>query len=236
MLIRLQGIPLGAAVAYTLADRHNRDVGFAYNRKEAKDHGEKGILVGEDLKVILVAVLTLFLCGRQYYVLLFIVVRRSQWPKGGRFRGRLKRSEDPLTPGQIFPRLMPVLVCGEGGALLTRSPRKSFRSQGALPTISPGREFLLSAYPAPFALGLLPTNDPFVLGAISWRCCSPRPRKRPSAEKDFPPSHHTKCSWHSKRRRHSNRRAYPMYVSFSFPSCFCRPQGKRELVMDDDEA
>lgn len=47
----LQGIPLGAAVAYTLADQHGRDVGFSYNRKEPKDHGEGGLLVGEALKV-----------------------------------------------------------------------------------------------------------------------------------------------------------------------------------------
>ncbi|CAM9843566.1 unnamed protein product, partial [Ectocarpus fasciculatus] len=45
-----KGIPLGAAVAYTLADLHDRDVGFSYNRKEPKDHGEGGLLVGEDLK------------------------------------------------------------------------------------------------------------------------------------------------------------------------------------------
>lgn len=50
----MQGIPLGAAVAYTLADRHNLDVGFSYDRKEAKDHGEKGKFVGEDLKVKLI--------------------------------------------------------------------------------------------------------------------------------------------------------------------------------------
>ncbi|CAN0159287.1 unnamed protein product, partial [Scytosiphon promiscuus] len=47
-----KGIPLGAVVASTLAERHNRDVGFAYDRKEAKDHGEKGKLVGENLEVI----------------------------------------------------------------------------------------------------------------------------------------------------------------------------------------
>lgn len=46
-----KGISLGAAVALTLADRYNRDVGFAYNRKEAKDHGEGGNLVGAALEV-----------------------------------------------------------------------------------------------------------------------------------------------------------------------------------------
>ncbi len=41
-----KGIPLAAAVATELA-RRGRDVPFAYNRKEAKDHGEGGLLVGE---------------------------------------------------------------------------------------------------------------------------------------------------------------------------------------------
>eukprot|EP00904_Undaria_pinnatifida_P006187 jgi/Undpi1/2699/HiC_scaffold_14.g06077.m1 len=45
-----KGISLGAVVALTLADHYDRDVGFTYNRKEAKDHGEKGHLVGSDLK------------------------------------------------------------------------------------------------------------------------------------------------------------------------------------------
>ena len=40
-----KGIPLAAAVAVELA-RLGRDVPFAYNRKEAKDHGEGGTLVG----------------------------------------------------------------------------------------------------------------------------------------------------------------------------------------------
>ncbi len=40
-----KGIPLGAAVAIELA-RRGRNVPFAYNRKEAKDHGEGGTLVG----------------------------------------------------------------------------------------------------------------------------------------------------------------------------------------------
>ncbi len=40
-----KGITLAAAVAIELA-RLGRDVPFAYNRKEAKDHGEGGTLVG----------------------------------------------------------------------------------------------------------------------------------------------------------------------------------------------
>jgi orotate phosphoribosyltransferase len=44
-----KGIPLGAAVAIELA-RLGKNVPFAYNRKEAKDHGEGGSLVGAPLE------------------------------------------------------------------------------------------------------------------------------------------------------------------------------------------
>ncbi len=45
-----KGIPLAAATAVALADHHGRDLPFAYNRKEAKDHGEGGALVGAPLQ------------------------------------------------------------------------------------------------------------------------------------------------------------------------------------------
>ena len=44
-----KGIPLAAATAVALASGHDRDVPWAYNRKEAKDHGEGGSLVGAPL-------------------------------------------------------------------------------------------------------------------------------------------------------------------------------------------
>ena len=45
-----KGIVLAAITAAALAERHGRDVPFAYNRKEAKNHGEGGTLVGAPLK------------------------------------------------------------------------------------------------------------------------------------------------------------------------------------------
>jgi orotate phosphoribosyltransferase len=45
-----KGIPLVASVAMALASKHTRDVPFAFNRKEAKDHGEGGLIVGAELK------------------------------------------------------------------------------------------------------------------------------------------------------------------------------------------
>lgn len=44
-----KGIPLAAATAIALSREHGRNVPWAYNRKEAKDHGEGGTIVGAPL-------------------------------------------------------------------------------------------------------------------------------------------------------------------------------------------
>jgi len=44
-----KGIPLAAATAIALAQQHGRDLPWCFNRKEAKDHGEGGTLVGAPL-------------------------------------------------------------------------------------------------------------------------------------------------------------------------------------------
>ncbi|GLE03328.1 hypothetical protein PINS_up012218 [Pythium insidiosum] len=44
-----KGITLAAAVAIAYSELYGVDVPFAYNRKEAKDHGEGGVLVGADM-------------------------------------------------------------------------------------------------------------------------------------------------------------------------------------------
>ena len=45
-----KGIPLAATTAVALAEHHDRDLPWCFNRKEAKDHGEGGTLVGAPLK------------------------------------------------------------------------------------------------------------------------------------------------------------------------------------------
>jgi orotate phosphoribosyltransferase len=45
-----KGIPLVTITAAALAEHHQRNVPFAFNRKEAKDHGEGGQIVGSPLK------------------------------------------------------------------------------------------------------------------------------------------------------------------------------------------
>ncbi len=45
-----KGIPLATATAVAFAEHHRRNVPIAYNRKEAKPHGEGGNLVGAPLE------------------------------------------------------------------------------------------------------------------------------------------------------------------------------------------
>lgn len=51
-----KGIPIATATAVALYDQHNQDTPYCFNRKEKKDHGEGGNLVGSALegKVMLV--------------------------------------------------------------------------------------------------------------------------------------------------------------------------------------
>ncbi|CNK20399.1 Orotate phosphoribosyltransferase [Yersinia aldovae ATCC 35236] len=45
-----KGIPIATTTAVALAEHHERDVPYCFNRKEAKDHGEGGSLVGSQLQ------------------------------------------------------------------------------------------------------------------------------------------------------------------------------------------
>jgi orotate phosphoribosyltransferase len=45
-----KGIALATITAAAMAEHHGRDLPFAFNRKEAKDHGEGGRIIGSPLK------------------------------------------------------------------------------------------------------------------------------------------------------------------------------------------
>ena len=45
-----KGIPLASTCSIALADEHQQDLPYSFNRKEAKDHGEGGTIVGSALK------------------------------------------------------------------------------------------------------------------------------------------------------------------------------------------
>ncbi|MBW2992491.1 orotate phosphoribosyltransferase [Candidatus Woesearchaeota archaeon] len=44
-----KGIPLAVAAAASLSKDFNKTVGYSFNRKEEKDHGDKGLIVGHDI-------------------------------------------------------------------------------------------------------------------------------------------------------------------------------------------
>ena len=45
-----KGIPLSVTTAIALNDKYGADIGYCSNRKEIKDHGDKGILLGSPIK------------------------------------------------------------------------------------------------------------------------------------------------------------------------------------------
>jgi len=51
-----KGIPLATTFAIALSEKYGRDIPYAFNRKEAKTHAEKGLIVGSPLngKVLIV--------------------------------------------------------------------------------------------------------------------------------------------------------------------------------------
>ena len=53
-----KGIPLGVSTAIALTSAHGMEVGYTFDRKEKKDHGDGGMMVGtqltDSMKVLLV--------------------------------------------------------------------------------------------------------------------------------------------------------------------------------------
>ncbi|MCC8136992.1 MAG: orotate phosphoribosyltransferase [Clostridiales bacterium] len=45
-----KGIPLSVAAAMAISEKYDRDIRYCSNRKEVKDHGDKGILLGSPMK------------------------------------------------------------------------------------------------------------------------------------------------------------------------------------------
>lgn len=90
-----KGIPLAASIAIALAQR-GRDVPYSFNRKEAKDHGEGGTVVGAPLsgRIVIVddvisagtsvreSVEILNAAGAQVAAVLIALDRREKGPQG----------------------------------------------------------------------------------------------------------------------------------------------------------
>ncbi len=77
-----KGIPLVAATSVALSVEHQRNLPYAYNRKEAKDHGEGGTLVGAPLKGDVVIVDDVITAGTAINEALDIIRGQGARPAG----------------------------------------------------------------------------------------------------------------------------------------------------------
>ena len=95
-----KGIPLAAAVAIELA-RAGRNVPFAYNRKEAKDHGEGGTLVGAPVTGRVVIIDDVMSAGTSVRESIAMISAAGATPAGVAIA--LDRQEKAAEDGQDLP-------------------------------------------------------------------------------------------------------------------------------------
>jgi orotate phosphoribosyltransferase len=77
-----KGIPLVAAVAIALAEHYGRDLPWCCNRKEAKDHGEGGTLIGAPLAGRVLIVDDVITAGTAIRETMDLLVRHGAIPAG----------------------------------------------------------------------------------------------------------------------------------------------------------
>ncbi len=75
-----KGIPLAAATAIALADHYGRDLPYCFNRKEVKQHGEGGSLVGAPLNGRVVIVDDVITAGTAVREVLSIIEQAGAQP------------------------------------------------------------------------------------------------------------------------------------------------------------
>ncbi len=76
-----KGIPLATTTAVALADQHKRDIPYCFNRKEAKDHGEGGTLVGAPLSGDILIIDDVITAGTAIREVIDIIHNASAKPK-----------------------------------------------------------------------------------------------------------------------------------------------------------
>jgi orotate phosphoribosyltransferase len=77
-----KGIPLVTITAAALAEGHGRNLPFAFNRKEAKDHGEGGNIVGSPLKGRVLIVDDVITAGTAIRESIDIIAKAGATPAG----------------------------------------------------------------------------------------------------------------------------------------------------------
>ncbi len=109
-----KGISLGAIVCAALYDGYGIDVGFAYDRKEAKTHGEGGKLVGapmENKRILVVDdVITAGTAIRQSHEMLSTVKANAVGVVIALDRAEKRALDDPISAVQAVARDLKIPV------------------------------------------------------------------------------------------------------------------------------
>lgn len=130
-----KGIALAAATAIALATDHGRDLPFAFNRKEAKAHGEGGSLIGAPLRGRVLIVDDVITAGTAIRESLHIIRGQGAEPAGVLIAlDRQERGQGPLSAAQEVTAEfgIPVLAIARLTDLLTlASERPELAAQQA---------------------------------------------------------------------------------------------------------
>ena len=108
-----KGIVLAAGTAMQIAQR-GRDLPFAFNRKEAKDHGEGGTLIGAPLKGRVLIIDDVISAGTSVRESVELIRAAGATPAGVAIAlDRMERGSGALSAVQEVERLygMPVVAC-----------------------------------------------------------------------------------------------------------------------------
>lgn len=117
-----KGIALAASTAVALASEHGRDLPFAFDRKEAKDHGEGGLLIGAPLAGRVLIVDDVITAGTAIRASLALIRAHGATPAGVLIAlDREERGQGTLSAAQEVTAEfgIPVVAIARLGDLLT---------------------------------------------------------------------------------------------------------------------
>jgi orotate phosphoribosyltransferase len=117
-----KGIALATATAVALAQDHGRDVPVAFNRKEAKDHGEGGVLIGAPLRGRVIIIDDVISAGTATRESLALIGANNAQPAGVVIAlDREERGAGPTSAAQEITREfgIPVVAIARLAELLT---------------------------------------------------------------------------------------------------------------------
>ena len=153
-----KGIPLVAATAIALSSEHGRNVPWAFNRKEAKDHGEAGLIVGSPLSGRVVIVDDVITAGTATRESIEAIRAAGATPVGVALaidrqeRGLSERSAVQEVEAQYGLRCVAIVTLEELISALETERNAAHSTSGARGTPTPEQLLALRAYRAKYGV------------------------------------------------------------------------------------